>query len=335
MVIIMRCSDYNFEGFVGVFKELLIQYVQMKQALGYNFGTTADGLKRFSKFSLQFEVENHVLNKELVEAWTVKRPNEKDVTCYNRLNDLKRFAKYLTDLGYDAYIPACKININRKTYVPYIFNDAEVRLFFNECDKIKPHPLSNKHLLLPTLFRLLYGCGLRISEAVALKLKNIDFAEKVITIYQSKHDKDRLIPMSVSLTKCMKSYHDAIHNLSTPDDYLFINKDKTAITADAVYRNFRIILWRCGISHGGKSRGPRMHDFGRHTFAVNALRQLLKQGLSFYSALPILSTYLGHASISATEHYVRITQEVYPEILEKTSSYSAFVFPEVEQNETN
>lgn len=331
----MRSSGYNFEGFGGEFKELLIQYVQMKQALGYNFGITADGLKRFSKFSLQFEVKNHALNKELVEAWTAKRPNEKEVTWYNRLSDLKRFAVYLTNLGYDAYIPVCKANVNRNSYVPYIFNDAEVSLFFNECDRIKPHPLSNKHLLLPVLFRLLYGCGLRISEAVALKLRNIDFSKGVITVYCSKHDKDRYIPMSVSLKKCMQSYHDAVHNLSTPEDYFFINKDRTAIAADTVYRNFRMILWRCGISHGGKGRGPRLHDFGRHSFAVHALRQLLKQGLSLYSALPLLSTYLGHASVSATEHYIRLTQDAYPEILEKTSRYSAYVIPEVGQNETN
>jgi len=330
----MYSSGYDFEGFVGDFKELLIDFVQMKQAMGFDYGTTADGLKQFSKFSLQFKIEKHILTKELVEAWIAKRPNEKDVTRYKRLNTLKQFAVYLTNLGYEAYIPVCKAKINRYSYVPYIFTKEELKLFFNECDRVKPHPLSNKHLLLPVIFRLLYGCGLRISEAVALKLKNIDFSKSVITVYCSKHDKDRYIPMSKSLNECMQSYYAAVHGVSTPEDFFFINKDRTAISADTVYRNFRMILWRCGISHGGKGRGPRQHDL-RFSFAVHALNQLLEQGLNLYCALPLLSTYLGHASVKATEKYIRLTQEAYPDILDKTSSYSAYVFPEVRQDETN
>ena len=256
------CSNtYDFEGFVGDFKELLISYIQMKQAMGYAYSTTANDLKRFSKFSLQFKVENHTLTKELADAWTAKRRNEKDVTWYKRLNDLKQFAVYLINLGYDAYIPVCKAKIDRHSYVPYIYTTDEINLFFSECDRIKPHPLSNKHLLLPLIYRLLYGCGLRISEAVALKLKNVDLTKGLIIVHCSKHDKDRCIPMSETLNKCMQYYHKAIHGVSTPEDYFFMKKDRTAIAADTVYKNFRMILWRSGISHGGKGRGPRLHDF--------------------------------------------------------------------------
>ena len=324
----MSSKPFDFEGFVGDFKELLIQFVQMKQSLGFDYATDANTLKRFSKFTLKYNIKNHALTKELVDAWTEKRPGERDVTWEGRINNLRQFAKFLSDLGYEAYIPFCKAKINRNLYVPHIFTQEQLRRFFTECKNINLHPLSNKHLILPALYRLLYGCGLRISEALALKLKDVDLKHGIITIHGAKFNKDRLIPMSPSLTLYLERYYSEIHAVSTPKDYLFMKKDKTAIASSTVYKNFRKILWKSGISHGGKGRGPRLHDL-RHTFAVHSLNQMVRQGVDIYCALPILSTYLGHASVAATEKYLRLTEEAYPGILEAISRTCAYIFPEV------
>jgi integrase len=107
-----------------------------------------------------------------------------------------------------------------------------------------------------------------------------------------------------------------------------MKRDKTKLRSDTVYKNFRHILWKIGISHGGKRRGPRLHDF-RHTFAVHSLNQMVRQGMDLYYALPLLSTYLGHASVAATEGYVRLTEETYPGILDTVSQVCAYVFPGV------
>ena len=74
--------------------------------------------------------------------------------------------------------------------------------------------------------------------------------------------------------------------------------------------------------------GPRLHDF-RHTFAVHSLRQLVLTGMDVYCALPILSMYLGHKSIGATERYVRLTTDCYPLVMEKINDASRHLFPEV------
>jgi len=126
----------------------------------------------------------------------------------------------------------------------------------------------------------------------------------------------------------MKSYFLKVHATSIPVNYFFLKRDRTAIAANTVYKNFRKILWKSGTSHGGKGRGPRLHDF-RHTFAVHSLNQMVQKKVELYCALPILSTYLGHASIAATERYVRLTAEVYPEILSTVSATCAYIFPEV------
>jgi len=56
---------------------------------------------------------------------------------------------------------------------------------------------------------------------------------------------------------------------------------------------------------------------------------MIGKGIDLYCALPILSTYLGHSSVSATQRYVRLTEDFYPELIEKVSSSCTCVFPEV------
>jgi integrase/recombinase XerD len=133
------------------------------------------------------------------------------------------------------------------------------------------------HLVFPAIYRLLYGCGLRISETLALKQKDMDLKQGIITIRGSKFNKDRLIPMSPSLTRYLETYSLKIHQFSIAEDIFFMKKDKTAYAYDTVYKHFRKMLRQSGISHGGKGRGPRLHDL-RHTFAVHSLNQMVRQG---------------------------------------------------------
>ena len=90
------------------------------------------------------------------------------------------------------------------------------------------------------------------------------------------------------------------------------------------------MVWAAGISHGGRGNGPRVHDF-RHTFSVYSLKAMTDKGMDIYCALPLLSTYLGHASVSATGQYVRLTQDMFPEIIEKVNAIAAFVIPRGER----
>ncbi|MGC8604286.1 MAG: tyrosine-type recombinase/integrase [Desulfomonilaceae bacterium] len=324
----MSSKSHDFDGFVGDFKELLINFVQMKQSLGFDYTEEANALKRFSRFTLNFDIDNHALTKELVDAWTAKRPAERDVTWEHRINNLKQFAIFLTNLGYKAHIPVCKAKIDRNKYVPYIFTTEELQRIFTQIDSIEPYPRSNRYLVFPALYRILYGCGLRISEALALKLKDVDLGHGTVRIIGSKFDKDRFVPMSPSLTRHLQEYFQRLPAVATSGDYFFMKSDRTAFTSNTVYRHFRQVLWRSGISHGGKGRGPRLHDM-RHTFSVHALNQMVRLGMDLYCALPILSTYLGHASVAATERYVRLTEEAYPGILDIVSRTCAYVFPEV------
>lgn len=119
-----------------------------------------------------------------------------------------------------------------------------------------------------------------------------------------------------------------------PDEYFFVSPNGTFCRAGSVYCWFRKVLANCGIQHIGKHQGPRVHDL-RHTFAVHSLMKMAKSGHDLYYTLPILSTYMGHKSIGATERYVRLTAEMYPELLDDERKLCSYVFPKIKMTENN
>jgi len=322
------------KAFVGEFKEMLDGFIKQKRSLGYKYDTERDNFRRFSEYTQNFRIENKSLSKELVLGWTAMKKNESVKTREHRASNLRQFALYLQSQGYEAFIPLKSHKVRRDEYIPYIFTHEEVDRFFQVVDSIPPHPLSNKHESYPLLFRLLYCCGLRISEALHLKIFDVDFNNGVLFIRGSKFNKDRLIPMSAPLSDMFIKFHALFNGNNSPADCLFRNRDGTPLSHDRVYKVYRQLLWKAKISHGGKGKGPRLHDF-RHTFCVHTLAKQVKDGVDLYIALPILSVYVGHNKVGATQRYVRLTAEAYPELVEKVSRTCAYVIPEVNEDETD
>lgn len=320
--------DKMEKPFVGEFKGLLEAFVAQKRALGYQYEAPRDNLRRFSKFTLNYRIKNKALSRQLVIDWTAKRKLESVKTWAHRSCNLRQFAVYLQRLGYETFIPPKCHRAMGSDYIPYIFTHEEIGRLLQVADSIRPHPLSIKHISYPVLFRLLYCCGLRISEALHLTISDVDLHKEALLIRESKFGKDRLIPMSAPLAAMVVRYHASFNRNRASVDYFFRNKNGTGLSHDRVYDIYRQLLWKAGIAHGGKGKGPRIHDL-RHTFCVHTLAKQVKDGVDLYVALPILSAYVGHQSITATQRYVRLTAEAYPELIERVSSTCAYVFPEV------
>jgi len=265
----------------------------------------------------------------VVLEYISKRPHETCKNHANRVSDLKQFAIYLNEKGYEAYIPTvAKASRCASTFVPYIFTHDEISRIFQEVDRLKPSSRYNSAIVYPVLFRVLYGCGLRITEALDLKVVDVDLVNGVLTIKKSKYNKDRLIPMSVSLNSICKRFHKQIHKNSSENDYFFKNKNGSRRSKSTVASRFREILWASKIPYGGKGKGPRLHDI-RHVFCCHSLKEISDKKIDLYCALPVLSTYLGHSSTRATEKYLRLTEELYPDIIRRTGNITSYVYPEV------
>lgn len=322
------------KAFVGGLAKLLTDFVAYKQSLGFTYETEADELYRFSKFSTTFQMAEPSLSKELVQGWCVKRPNEGDKNARRRAYPVRQFGIYLNSLGYDAYIASPDANARSYTFIPYIFTSGEIERIFASSDRLCPHRSSTLPLIMPIILRMLYSCGLRISEAVNLQNKHVDLQNGILEVKNSKFGKDRLVPMSESMTSICRQYYHVLHKHSSTEDHFFKKADRKPITSDNVYRRFRQVLWESGISHGGKGNGPRVHDL-RHTFAVHSLKRMVDKGTDVYCALPILSTFLGHASVTATEQYVRLTADAFPDIRAAVERYCEHVIPEAVWDEAD
>ena len=234
----------------------------------------------------------------------------------------------MNNLGYDAYIVPEIRGLNHNSFVPYIFTHEQITSVIKAADETEPREVArNMHLALPVIFRILYGCGLRVSEVVGLRCKDVNLKEGILTIRETKTDRDRYIPLSDSVKKACISYADKIW-WERDSDFFFPAPDKTMISPMTVYQRYRRYLEVAGISHGGKGQGPRLHDI-RHTFAVHVLQKWIKEEADLTAMLPILSTYMGHKTVRSTAGYLRLTAEVYPDLMKKVERSCAYVIPEV------
>jgi integrase/recombinase XerD len=185
--------------------------------------------------------------------------------------------------------------------------------------------------VMPTLLRMLHSTGLRIGEALNLKHKNVDLDKEYLVLNACKNGRDRVVPISKSLVEVCKDYcaYKQIQLIDTrPGTYFFTALDGSRCQTVTVYEHFRTVLYKAGISHKGRGKGPRLHDL-RHTFCVNVLMIMSEAGMDLYYSMPILSTYIGHQSIEATNKYVRLTAEMYPNLLDKVNAAYKYVFPEI------
>tara|TARA_R110002072_G_scaffold74469_6_gene176452 strand:- start:2917 stop:3489 length:573 start_codon:yes stop_codon:yes gene_type:complete len=190
--------------------------------------------------------------------------------------------------------------------------------------------------MIPALFRLLYGTGLRINEALSILDGDINLESNYLVIRNSKNNQERLIPISGSLSAVCREYvkYRDMMPVSRENGYFFISLNGNKCKSGVVYGWFRKILVRAGIPYAGGHQGPRIHDL-RHTFAVHSLAKMAESGLDLYCALPYLSTYLGHQSIRATNGYVRLTAEMYPGLLKNIDTVCLNVFPKIMCHETD
>jgi site-specific recombinase XerD len=168
------------------------------------------------------------------------------------------------------------------------------------------------------LLLLLYGAGLRFSEATGLTLADVDLAECVLTIRTTKFYKNRLVPIGPQLATMLTNYMHLRWRgefAQGETSFLLTNRDGTRLASSTVQTAFDA-LRRITAIHGmaGGRLTPRMHDL-RHSFAVHSLTAWYRQGADVQRLLPVLSTYLGHSDLEGTKVYLSMT----PELLHQAS----------------
>jgi len=325
--ILGRAIVMNKFIYYGPFKKMIHEFIELKQAIGYKYFAEAAALKRFDTFTVQKYPSATSLTKEIVMQWCTKKTYEKKQNLCARASIIRQFAIYMYNTQKMAYIIPKNYFKSGEKYIPHIYTDDELKRFFKQTDQC--HYCSQcpyRHLIMPILFRMIYSCGLRVSEVRLLKVNDVDLEQGILTIHHSKKDNSRLVPMSNDIVTRCQSYSNHVHTHSNTANYYFPIKENKPMSIGNVYKNFRKFLFRAGISHKGRGYGPRIHDF-RHTFAVHCLKKWTIEEKSLMTYLPILRTYLGHDSFEETAYYLRLTADVFPQITVKLESIYSDLIP--------
>jgi integrase/recombinase XerD len=306
---------------------LMAQFIREKQACGYSYHTGSGALRRFDRFLADQGLTEVALPRDLVEQWIAKQPNESVTTHQARIGLTRRLAVFVASQGAPAYLPPAHLGARgRSRFVPRIFSHDEIRRLFAAADGLQPSghaPL--RYLILPELLRVLYGCGLRVSEALHLRVADVALESGVLTIRQTKFQKDRLVPMTSALTQRLQRYAHMARVQHT--DGLFFPAPHTGVYHhSSIYKAFRSLLWDCRIPHGGRGHGPRLHDL-RHTYAVHRLAKWYREGADLQAKLPILAAYMGHCSMNETQEYLQLTAEVFPELSTRCETAFGHLIP--------
>jgi len=311
----------------GIFAEHADDFVAFKRAQGYKYYSEAKVLRQFCQFAESYSLEKPALTKKLIADWTSPRDGEAKKSRMHRMTCVSQFGTFLSQRGHEVCALPPQHRRDSGCFTPYIFTHEEMGKIFCAADHIREIPRSrNMHKMLPILMRLLYGCGLRVSEAVNLTCRDVDLENGILTIREAKNGRDRMIPLAQSLLKQFRAYRNDVIPWATDEDFFFMAPDRTILSPNTVYGRFRRILWDAGIPYKGKGNGPRLHDL-RHTFAVHTLQKWVQHGEDLTAMLPVLSVFMGHKSFSATSRYLRLTAEVYPDVVGQVESTCAYAIP--------
>lgn len=312
----------------SILSPYIADFIRLKRGLGYKAERIEGGLWAFDTFAKDKGNTEIALPKELVEEWCAKRPNETTKTWGHRANCLRQLSTYLFNLGYNAYIPKSHY-IKQDNPVPYIYSDAELEAIFTATDTLVQRRDSPHYCLfpVPAMIRMLAGTGIRLGEAVDLLDKDVDLERNCLTLRDTKNRRERFVPISESLSEVCRQYRKYRSLLPyIHSDTFFVKQNGTKCTNESFGHWWNMILKKAGIPHLGKQRGPRVHDL-RHTFCVKTLARLAREGKDLYYIMPILSMYIGHLSLRATDRYVRLTSEMFPELLSQTDSICTYIYP--------
>lgn len=313
--------------FQSRFSHHLEAFLAGKRAAGYKYNQSLRTLQYLDRFFSQEAVTSRKLPKEVVDRWSVRRPHEHPTTHAIRVGSIRQFAEYLMRQGIPAYAPHPGYAAGKpSSFVPRILSITEVRNFLSAIDQMKPSPWSPlRHLIMPELFRLLYGCGLRLSEALRLRVRDVDLEEGILSICGTKFGKDRLVPVHPSLLKRLRHYA-GILGIRDSAAHFFPARDGGAYSKRTIYNFFREILPKIRITHGGRGFGPRVHDL-RHTYAAHRLIQWYREEADLHAKIPILATYLGHQDITCTQKYLHLVPELFPEVTKSVERTVGYVIP--------
>jgi integrase/recombinase XerD len=274
-------------------RQAMQDYLAMRRALGYQLLSAGPALADFVSF-LKCRRASHITTTMALK-WAQKA-GAQPTTWANRLALVRGFARYHSATDARTEVPPTRlVSWRKKRANPYLYTDEDVRSLLHACLRLSPNDALRKWTY-HGLLGLLAVSGMRLSEALSLRLSDVDLANALLTVRGTKFGKSRLVPIHDSTRRVLARYKSRrAHYLKgrSASDFFFVTTRGTRLDKNNVRGTFHKLSRQIGLRGEFDSHGPRLHDF-RHRFAIRTLVRWYRSGKNVEQRLPALSTYLGH-----------------------------------------
>jgi site-specific recombinase XerD len=284
----------------------LDRFLAFKRALGHPYDRPEKTLRSFDRHVHRNAPRRGPLPLDrLLRGWLARIEGRRAITVATEIGPVRQFFLFRRRQDPRGFVPdrTWAPQSTESHFLPCILAPADIRRVLGLARELPGPPIRSKTFA--TLVLLLYCTGLRLGEAVRLRMDDVDLRDRLVRVGECK-GKTRLVPFRSDLARELVRYRRARPATGAA---FFVRGDGSPWTVKAVSRTLRVLLRRAGLKPPRGRQGPRPFDF-RHAFAVRRLTLWYRAGADLQARLPLLSAYLGHDDLMGTEAYLHATPEL-------------------------
>jgi integrase/recombinase XerD len=279
------------------------EYVAVRRSFGFKLNRAEPELADFGCF-----LDRHAAERITVPFaldWA-RQPSITLQRSAQRISFVRGFARYRRAIDPKTEIPPAGVLPFRPQRAhPYLYTNREIQALLKVALSLSPDDALRRWVF-RTLYGLLAATGLRVGEAMQLRLTDVDLDASVLTVRGAKFGQSRLVPLHASTKRALLAYRARRERYLAgrpASDYFFVSKRGNRLMGSEVRRVFYKLSRQIGLRGPTDSHGPRLHDF-RHRFAVETLIRWYRSGVDPERKIQVLSTYLGHIHVADTYWYL-------------------------------
>ena len=285
------------------------ELVTLKRIEGYDYAKQSWALGHFDAFLYEQGYEQTFLSQQAAEAYIDHTAHLAPNGCYSLLSTVRVLSRYLQQTDSRSYVfhelPVRRPSLPRW----YLYTQSDISSLLLHARSLRPScsPLQQ-------WFRLLVGIllvtGLRIAEALALNIGDVELSRGLILVRKGKLGKARYVTLDASSVQVLAAHLNirAAREIPVSSTPLFITGSGGRLGYSQAANTFRRAIRACKIGRDAPQQ-PRLHDL-RHTYACNCLLKWYDEGADVTSKLPILATALGHVNVASTQLYLHVTSRL-------------------------
>lgn len=285
------------------------ELVTLKRLEGYDYTKQSWALGHFDAFLYEQGYEQTFLSQQAIEAYIERTAHLARNSCYSLLSTIRVLSRHLQQTDSRSYVlhelPVRRPSLPRW----YLYSQSDISSLLRHARSLRPSCSLQRQW-----FRLLVGIllvtGLRIAEALALNIGDVELSRGLIIVRKGKLGKARYVALDASTVQVLADHLNmrAARELPVSSTPLFVTGSGCRLKYSQAASAFRRITRACGIGRGAP-QPPRLHDL-RHTYACNCLLKWYDEGVDVTSKLPILATALGHVNVASTQIYLHVSSRL-------------------------